>query len=67
MTRPADIAPEVFERLVALVMGEEEFSNAEIDQLLRNPANYACFCELDAVWRLSGGMDPLLPPSSDPQ
>lgn len=56
------IDPETFERLVARITADTPLPDAALPDLTDDPAAYACACELDVIWRLTGE---LKPPSSD--
>jgi len=57
------IDPEIFEQLVARITGDAPLPDAALAALLDDPEAYACACELDAIWHLTGTLEP--PPSPD--
>lgn len=56
------IDPETFEELVARITADTPLPDAALPDLTGDPEAYACACELDVIWRLTGE---LAPPSSD--
>jgi hypothetical protein len=50
------IDPEIFEQLVTRITAETPPSDAELLELADDPAIYACACELDVIWRLTGAL-----------
>lgn len=56
------IDPETFEQLVARITADTPPPDAALPDLTDDPEAYACACELDVIWRLTGE---LAPPSSD--
>jgi len=56
--------PEIFEQLVARITGDTPLPDAALAALLDDPATYACACELDAIWHLTGTLEPPPDPAS---
>lgn len=56
------IDPETFEQLVARITADTPLPDAALPDLTDDPDIYACACELDVIWRLTGE---LKLPSSD--
>lgn len=56
------IDPATFEQLIARITADTPLPDAALPDLTDDPATYACACELDVIWRLTGE---LAPPSSD--
>lgn len=50
--------PALFEQLVARITGDTPLPDAALADLLDAPAIYACACELDAIWHLTGTLKP---------
>lgn len=57
------IDPETFEQLVARITADTPLPDAALPDLTDDPDTYACACELDVIWRLTGELKP--PPSDD--
>lgn len=57
------IDPETFERLVARITADTPLPDASLPELTDDPDIYACACELDVIWRLTGELKP--PPSDN--
>ena len=55
------IDPERFEELVASITADTPLPDEALPDLADDPDTYACACELDVIWRLTGELNP--PPS----
>ena len=55
------IDPETFEQLVARITADTPLPDTALPDLTDDPEAYACACELDVIWRLTGELPP--PPS----
>lgn len=52
------IDPETFEALVARITADTPLPDAALPDLTDDPEAYACACELDVIWRLTGELNP---------